>query len=857
MKRILLAMLIVGLAPWSNVVFGAADFVAVRIEAENYTSKSDGWTLTSDSNIPDIQPDPDPPHNSTASGLANMELLPDTRVTDHDTVTNGVNFWGNPGPGPFLEYKVDVPEPGRYLVYVKSYSTGTEDNGIHVGINNTTPASGARIQLCSKHGWFWTAGQRTAEQHCGVAKSIFVDIAVAGVNQIKFFAREDGFELDQFMLLKETHDGSLDCFPMWNDKIRCKNISTGAVDGDYEVPISTVSDGNIVGPAPTVDLDVDLTVNSVNAVVGENLIYTIKVSNKDNTDSATNAKVILNLPAAVQFIASADCTANGSTVQCDFAEIDHNNSATAQFDAQVTTAGNHRTDATVTADQNDTASSNNMESVTIIALPQMAAVDGALSLSTSTNAIAVGDRIEITAQIDNRGTQAIDNAALELAAVAGVDYIDLPASCTDTSPLSCVFANVAPGQNSTITYAATVSTAAALSLPASLVLAEDEDSSNNNATAAVSVISGPVYASSNGQLVIEAERFSSSTPSETSDAPNWYVVDNQWNEYPNDPDNASPAQASAQGYTELLPDTRIDNSQAVIAGVSNFESGGSGATLSYSVAFFEAGDYFVFARIRANNDQDALLHVGLDNDWQSTAQNLKVCSPDGNWQWTNAQMISGGCAADNRATITVPAAGVYQLMVSQGTDGLELDKIILTMDPGVAPADTGPAINTLDNPSADIKVSTQLSSSRINTDQTAELDVVLKNQSPTQDAIGVSVIFEGINLQNATPKSGFDNCRVETGGLICSAGSIAAQQEVTGTLEVKSANAQALSIIATVTSDFADDNQANNSDRAELNIVQSGGGSFGLATLLMLLLLLPALNLSAGRVSPQVSNNNA
>ena len=230
--------------------------MAIRVEAEDFTTANERWTLTSESTTPDIQPDPDPPHNSTASGKANLELLPDTRVTDADGLFNGGidgNFWGNPGSGPTIDYKVNITEAGRYLVWVKLLSTGTEDNGFHVGINGSYPESGKRIQSCSKNFWVWTSAQRTNENHCGVAKQIWLDVPAAGVNTITFHAREDGFEFDQFMLIKEAHDGSLNCYPTSQDDIRCDDVVTGEFQSVTEVAVSHSISANFASPQPQTD----------------------------------------------------------------------------------------------------------------------------------------------------------------------------------------------------------------------------------------------------------------------------------------------------------------------------------------------------------------------------------------------------------------------------------------------------------------------------------------------------------------------------------------------------------------------------------------------------------------------------
>jgi len=204
----------------------AADYVAIKVEAENYFSKDNRWRLTSASVNSGVTPDPDGSHHSNASGQAYLELLSDPRVTHGDPLINGVNFWSQGGTGPAIDYIVNVPEAGRYTVWVKAYSTGTEDNGIHVGLNASDTASGERVQWCDgKNQWTWSSAQRTNSNHCGIPRMIYLDIASAGANTIRFTAREDGFEMDQFMLIKENANGLL-CQPNNNDTVSCNQNAT-------------------------------------------------------------------------------------------------------------------------------------------------------------------------------------------------------------------------------------------------------------------------------------------------------------------------------------------------------------------------------------------------------------------------------------------------------------------------------------------------------------------------------------------------------------------------------------------------------------------------------------------------------
>lgn len=177
----------------------------LEVEAEHFAGqeKTDlrQWYITTAESVPGIQPDGDPSHAADASGGAYIENLPDTRRTHADKLTGGVNFSNIPGKMAILSYPVVINTPGRYYVWVRAYSTGSEDNGLHVGIDGTWPESGARLQWCEgKKSWRWESKQRTEKVHCGVPYKIFLDIEKPGPHLIQFSMREDGFEFDKWLM---------------------------------------------------------------------------------------------------------------------------------------------------------------------------------------------------------------------------------------------------------------------------------------------------------------------------------------------------------------------------------------------------------------------------------------------------------------------------------------------------------------------------------------------------------------------------------------------------------------------------------------------------------------------------------
>lgn len=191
-----------------DLVFEEIDGI-VAVEAEHFltqslTSKRSFHLTHKDTTHPDSKEDPS--HANTASGGAYLEILPDTRRTHADKLIPGENFSNEPGKLAVLSYKVKFNNPGRYYVWVRAYSTGSEDNGLHVGLNGQWPKSGQRLQWCQgKHQWWWESKQRTAKQHCGEPHKIFLEIQQPGVHTISFSMREDGFEFDRWLMTKDKN----------------------------------------------------------------------------------------------------------------------------------------------------------------------------------------------------------------------------------------------------------------------------------------------------------------------------------------------------------------------------------------------------------------------------------------------------------------------------------------------------------------------------------------------------------------------------------------------------------------------------------------------------------------------------
>jgi hypothetical protein len=187
----------------------------VFIEAESFASQSRAekrqWHIFSAQASPQINPDGDPAHVAGASGGRYIELLPDTRRNHDDKLIKGENFSEEGGAMAVLSYPVTLPKAGRYFVWVRAYSTTSEDNGLHFGLDREWPASGARWQTVQKNGWNWDCKQRTGKVHTGVPMQLWLDVEKAGAHELLMSMREDGIEVDRLALTTDVNwrpDGS-------------------------------------------------------------------------------------------------------------------------------------------------------------------------------------------------------------------------------------------------------------------------------------------------------------------------------------------------------------------------------------------------------------------------------------------------------------------------------------------------------------------------------------------------------------------------------------------------------------------------------------------------------------------------
>lgn len=829
----------------------ASDFIALRVEAENFSALSGGWTLTNHDNIPTISPDPDPPHHQSASGRANMELLPDTRVTHDDELVRDGNFWGRSGTGPRMEYDLTIPEAGRYIVFVRAYSTGIEDNGIHVGFDNLKPASGERIQLCAgKNKWTWSSAQRVTTNHCGTPKTIFLDFPSAGDYTVKFYAREDGYELDQFLLLKENSD-AIDCSPVGDDEVKCTDVTSGKSAGQYEIPAYASSGGNLVTTPPPppivdIDLDVDISSSANNFMIGDVVTFSVQVTNKDENDTATDVTAKIDLPDELALTSSAACNLQGNDLVCNFQELAPGDRVTESFTATVQQTGSLRIDARANADQSDKDLGNNTDSSSIEATPYIPLFDGVLSAAQTPNIMGLVGSSAQTLVLYNAGRQDITGAQIkietDLRVTVEPDITQAFSDCSGSPITTCTLADLPSLASVQLPFTVTPVESGVAEIQVSFVVAGDEDQTNNTLTLTTLVVESPIVTMASGDLALEAENFHTQSIPESSatiDTHGWSVTAAEIRSAVTpDFDQGNFASASKQVYLEYLPDTRVGDADLEIDDVTNFSAGGTSAVLNYQTYFNEVGRYYINVRTRATNTEDATVHLGLDNTWPAAASSVTVCQPDGSWTWANGQLADGTCDPASKPFIDIETPGHHTLHVSTGTDGVEIDKVILRLNNSDAPDGLGEDPVSLQIADLDIAASSSFISKKDNTteqqasgnEQTYQLRI--DNRDANNTAYDITVTITGLDVQLASEITGFDSCAVSGDTILCKINALNANDHTVAKVDTI-AEAETEILASAALGEASDTDTSNNSTVA----TPVGGGS--LSPWMVLLLVLP------------------
>ena len=212
-----------------------------------------------------------------------------------------------------------------------------------------------------------------------------------------------------------------------------------------------------VAVALSADLSVTMTDSPDPVTVGNNLTYTIIVTN-NGPDAATDVNVMDALPAGVTFVSATfingatqgNCTQAGGVVSCDPGNLAVNASATVTIVVRPTTPDMLSNTASVTSSVSDPNPANNTTPavMTTVNAPP-ASADLSITKTAAPNPVTVGDDLTYTITVTNNGPDAATGVNVMDALPAGVTFVSATAtqgSCAQAGGVvSCDLGTLAAG----------------------------------------------------------------------------------------------------------------------------------------------------------------------------------------------------------------------------------------------------------------------------------------------------------------------------------------------------------------------------------------------------------------------------
>jgi hypothetical protein len=200
-----------------------------------------------------------------------------------------------------------------------------------------------------------------------------------------------------------------------------------------------------------------------------------------------------------------------------------------------------------------------------------------------------------------------------------------------------------------------------------------------------------VFQEVDGTVVIEAEHFNAQRRDMIR---RWYL--NSALHSPAAKPDGDPVSVDGAGggaYMEVLPDTFVSDADRAIDGLNLGLHPGSVAVLCYQVHFSQPGRYYLWTRMRSDDEEDNTLNAGLNDEWPASAKCLQFQKHTKAWQWGNIIRDPKGPQYPRLlAWLDVPTAGVHTVMYSMREDGCCFDRFLLTTNKEFAkPEGVGPA----------------------------------------------------------------------------------------------------------------------------------------------------------------------
>ncbi|MFZ5876473.1 MAG: DUF11 domain-containing protein [Nitrospirota bacterium] len=277
--------------------------------------------------------------------------------------------------------------------------------------------------------------------------------------------------------------------------------NTASVTGAEADP---VSGNNSATTSTTVtglsaDLAANKTVSNGTVYVGQNLTYTITVTNL-GPNSATGVTVSDTLPAGVSYVSATPSQGSCSgttTVNCTLGVLGNGASATVTIVVTATASGTVTNTATVGSGVSDPNSSNNSASVSKTITAPIAQADMSITKSDAPDPVVVGGTLTYTMTVTNNGPNNATGVTVTDSLPAGVTFTSATPSqgtgCVGTSTVTCNLGAVNYPGSATVTLMVTVTPSAPSTItnPASVSSTSTDPVSGNNTASTTTTVLPP------------------------------------------------------------------------------------------------------------------------------------------------------------------------------------------------------------------------------------------------------------------------------------------------------------------------------------------------------------------------------